>query len=102
MMSINTTYIRAKPPNKLPLFLLLFTKSSMAGLQLNFFPTDFLYPQPTQTITEVMVPLVSYTRKPNVSLDDLTKMKSSVTVKKQLKTLKLLSTSSVDFSAIDK
>ncbi|KAK9056429.1 hypothetical protein SSX86_023790 [Deinandra increscens subsp. villosa] len=71
----------------------------MAGLQYNFFPTDFLYPKPTKKIADVTTPQVIATnnQRPKVSGDDLTIMKSSVPVKNQIRTLKLLSSSSFDF-----
>ncbi|KAL8258607.1 hypothetical protein R6Q59_026560 [Mikania micrantha] len=76
----------------------------MARLQYNFFPTDFLYPQPATKHTNVTTPqvIVSNSKNPKVSHDDLTIMKLSVTAKNQIKTLKLLAPSSNDFSVIDK
>ncbi|KAK1428877.1 hypothetical protein QVD17_17717 [Tagetes erecta] len=76
----------------------------MAGLQYNFFPTDFLYPQPAKTIADVSAPqvIVSNNKKPMVSRDELTMKKSSVNAKNQNKTLKLVSSSSFDFAVIDK
>lgn len=77
----------------------------MAGLQYNFFPTDFLYPQPTKTtITDVTTPqvIVPNNKKPKVSRDELTMKKSSISVKNQNKTLKLVSSSSFDFAVIEK
>ncbi|KAK1428878.1 hypothetical protein QVD17_17718 [Tagetes erecta] len=66
----------------------------MAGLQYNFFPTDFFYPQPTSTSTNTSYPqtLSFNTQKPEVVLEDLSKMKSSNGIKKQIKTLKLSTT----------
>ncbi|PWA77048.1 hypothetical protein CTI12_AA079730 [Artemisia annua] len=65
----------------------------MAGLQYNFFPTDFLYPQPTSKSRDVALPqAVSLNvQKPEGLLEDLTKMHmhSNNNAKKQIKTLKL-------------
>ncbi|KAF5772108.1 hypothetical protein HanRHA438_Chr13g0583961 [Helianthus annuus] len=63
----------------------------MAGLQYNFFPTDFLYPQSTSISRDITLPqtIPLNTQKPDVLLEDLTMRKSSNTVTKQIKTLKL-------------
>ena len=63
----------------------------MAGLQYNFFPTDFLYPQPTSKSRDVALPqAVSLNvQKPEGLLEDLTKMHSNNIAKKQIKALKL-------------
>ncbi|KAI3788268.1 hypothetical protein L2E82_01028 [Cichorium intybus] len=85
------------------LFLHSSTKSSMAGLQYNFFPTDFLYPQPTKKIADVTVPQVFTlnSKKQKVSIDDLNKMKSSIGAKNRIKAIELLPSSSVDYLVID-
>ncbi|KAJ0809045.1 hypothetical protein HanPI659440_Chr01g0010271 [Helianthus annuus] len=42
----------------------------MAGLQYNFFPTDFLYPQPTKKASDVTAPqvIVTNNKKPKAGL----------------------------------
>lgn len=66
----------------------------MAGLQYNFFPTDFLYPQPTSISKDTLYPkaLSFNTQQHEVVQEDSTKMKSSNGIKKQIKTLKLSTT----------
>ncbi|KAL8213753.1 hypothetical protein R6Q57_003202 [Mikania cordata] len=63
----------------------------MAGLQYNFFPTDFFYPQPASMSKDGSGPqnLLLNTQKPELLIEDLTMMKSTNHAKKQLKTLKL-------------
>ncbi|KAI3526042.1 hypothetical protein L1887_05201 [Cichorium endivia] len=75
----------------------------MAGLQYNFFPTDFLYPQPPKKIADVTVPQVFTlnSKKQKVSIDDLNKMKSSIGAKNRIKAIELLPSSSVDYLVID-
>ncbi|KAC9819667.1 hypothetical protein E3N88_45215 [Mikania micrantha] len=64
----------------------------MAGLQYNFFPTDFFYPQPASTSRDIAYPqtLSLNTQKPpEVVTEESVKMKSAHGIKKQIKTLKL-------------
>ncbi|KAL4587458.1 hypothetical protein LXL04_000329 [Taraxacum kok-saghyz] len=75
----------------------------MAGLQYNFFPTDFLYPQPTKKITDATIPQVFAfnSKKSKVSFEDLNKMKSSIGAKNLIKTRESLPSSSLDYLVID-
>ncbi|MFS7904079.1 hypothetical protein Hanom_Chr01g00031711 [Helianthus anomalus] len=63
----------------------------MAGLQYNFFPTDFLYPQSASITRDATYPrtLSLNTPKPEAVVEDSTKKNSTISIKKQIKTLKL-------------
>ncbi|KAL8258606.1 hypothetical protein R6Q59_026559 [Mikania micrantha] len=63
----------------------------MAGLQYNFFPTDFFYPQPStsQDIAYPQTLSLNTQKAPEVVLEESVKMKSAHGIKKQIKTLKL-------------